>query len=752
MRLEYEIQATGLGQLKRVMRSVEQEQRSSAVRSANNYTRIWARQLAQLKRQMMAAQARGAGPRGALPARGESTAGTTTAMVVEKRTQSMRLQHIDQEGHKRIRMIKDTERIVQAGVRTTHRIKLRNIEREKAREIAAEAKKRVERTAFRGTMARAGLRGLGAGVGTVGRVGGGILALGGGFAATNAIQGQMALSAQASTLANQAGMPARKAEIAAVVQNVRGVAPEEAMRSLEQWQGLTGDLAAGMEILPQLAKVSIATGTDMADMTAMAGNALNALAVDIQDPTERLKALNDVMRTISAQGAVGAVEVANLATEMAGMAASAGQFAGGSAQSIKVMGAMAQMARRLGGASSAAEAITSLERFTTDLTSKSKALKNLGVDIWTPKGQGPKRIRAQQDVIVEILQKTQADPEKLGKIFGQYGIRAIRGYGQVYREAEARQKGTGAEAVRREFAGMLDIQTGEGVIQQRYQSRLEDADVRLMEVSKRFNEEIGTRLLPVLTELIPVFEKLIPTAADLATGFGKVASWTIENPFKAAGAVIAAKAAQSMAEAAIGEVVKKAIEGQISTAGKAGLVFSVAAATFMFGKSLIDFIFDAQGAGQSQAAVEGAQRGAEIAKAEVTMQRETRAARERGETVPPPMPAKTRDALVQTALATTQDIKATSDVATQGFWDTLKNTLLGTGPGFGEVREAQAKQAAGQEGAMQDVARIQELLAPVIDAQLKAAAAAQDAAQAQRASSMAPDAPKRNSPVLNRGT
>jgi len=771
MRLQYQIEATGIGQLKRVFRSVEQEQQASATRSANRYTRTWARTLAQVKREAMAAERSGRAPgapmAGRLPGQARGVAGS----AAERAGHQRRLRDIDAEGRRRIQTIKDAASVQRAHDATAHRAKLRNIEAEKHREVSVLTRRRIgrepgaERTAGRVTGFLG--RSVSGAVGDVARVGGGILALGGGFAGVNAVQSQLQLGAQASSLANQAGMPKRKGEILATAQGVKGVTAPDALAALEQWQGLTGDLAGGMKMLPQLAKVSIATGTDLADMTAAAGNALNTLALDIKDPTARMKALDSVMRTISAQGAVGAVEVKMLATEMAGLAASSQQFSGGAERSLKVMGAMAQTTRAIGGASSAAEAITSLERFASELSEKSVQFKALGVDVWT-KGPGPKKLRPQEEIVVEFLKKTKGDPEKLGKMFNERSIRAVRGYQQIYADAETKKKGGGEAAVRAEFSKYLNVQTGTQVIQERYQSRLEDPDIKLMEVTKSFNREVGTRLIPVLEEITPKLKDLIPAAADATQKIAEIGSWAVENPFHGVAAIIATKVGADLATAGIGAAVKKSIEGlitgQMSMMGKLGAI-TVAGATFYFaGRSLIDFIFDAKDRGTSGAAVEGAQRGADIANAQVDIQRrrrEWRSGIESGAisagtpepTAVSPVAAKS---LLEGATGTVEGLKSTNAAATQGLWETLKNSILGTGPGFLDVREAQAKQGGNQQ-ALADLAKMQELLRPVIEAQLRAAQEAQAAAQAQRAAvaggggTPGADSPKRNSPIVNRG-
>jgi len=518
---------------------------------------------------------------------------------------------------------------------------------------AAARKDEASRARFRSRTAGSVTGAFGHAAGTVGRFAVGAGTILGGIGATAAVGSQMRLLGQASALANQAGMPGRKGEILNRVQDIRGVTAESGMGALEGWQTLTGELNTGLSMLPQLAKTALATGSDLTELTQAAGNAFNTLGQDITDPVAKMAALDNVMRTIAAQGAIGAVELKDLAREMAGMAATAAQFAGGTERSIQVMGAMAQVARSKGGAGSAAEAITSLERFASDLVEKSSTLKAMGINVWTPKGQGPKKLRRQEDIMVDILTKTSGDPEKIAKVFGIYGKRAVGGFGRIYQEAEAKKPGAGAEAVRAEFNRFLDVRTGEKAIQERYQSRLEDPDIKAAEALKEFNKQVGTQLLPVITKMIPEFTKLIPLFTSAAEGVAKFVGWVAENPYKGLGVIISGLVAKDLAAAGIGAMAKAAIEVALTTSlgggllgkgataaapglfsvggagtaaggmskgaaalGTVGLSIAVGTATFAITSAVINGAFSLKEEEERKAGVEEGQRGTLISEAE----------------------------------------------------------------------------------------------------------------------------------------
>jgi hypothetical protein len=255
--------------------------------------------------------------------------------------------------------------------------------------------------------------------------------------------------------------------------------------------------------------------------------------------------------------------------------------------------------------------------------------------------------------MVDILTKTAGDPEKIAKVFGVYGKRAVGGFGRIYQEAEAKQKGTGTEAVKAEFNRFLDVRTGSKAIQERYQSRLEDPDIKAAEALKAFNKQVGTQLLPVITKMIPEFTKLIPLFTSAAEGVAKFAAWVAENPYKGLGVIIGGLVAKDLAGAMIGATAKAAIEvaltsslggsllGKSATAaapglfsvggartatggmskgaaalGTVGLAIAVGTATFSITSAIIDAHAASIETGQRKSALAEGARGSLISEAE----------------------------------------------------------------------------------------------------------------------------------------
>ncbi len=133
------------------------------------------------------------------------------------------------------------------------------------------------------------------------------------------------------------------------------------MDGLEKFTGKTGDLKTGRDIMETMAIYSKATGSSMEDFMDAAGDVSNQLG----DVENKGKAVSDLMRAFAGQGKLGAVEIKNLAVQMAKIGAASIRFEGGKAGAITQMGVLAQMARAKGGAFSAANAATSVGAFAT---------------------------------------------------------------------------------------------------------------------------------------------------------------------------------------------------------------------------------------------------------------------------------------------------------------------------------------------------------------------------------------------------
>lgn len=499
-------------------------------------------------------------------------------------------------------------------------IKRARAEEQRAAVMALRDRQRFART----TAGRIGSS-VGGALRGVGVMGGAALSIGGGFAAAGAVRAQVSEQARASDLANQAKRPELKGQLLKESRQIEGFTGMEALNAAGAFVDLTGNLDIARKMLPELSRLALATGTSFDDLAAAAGNAFIPLSDKIKDPQKQLEALMSTMQAIAGQGQVGAVEIKDLATEMAGLAATTNLIKGDPAELLKTVGAMAQAARQRGGASSAAEAVTSVVRFMDDLVSKEKGFQAGGIQTFADNGKNRTQLRAPEDVMVDMLKKTGGDLGKISELFGVRGRRAVAGFAPLYsreqataaleskdlpaKERRALKKRLksgefGEKAVRAEFKRLLDAELSKGDIARQSKSRLEDEDLKMKEAMKAFNTQVGTRMVPLITKLLPKFEAMIPLMADLAEGFVNLVSWFADNPMEGLGALVLAKVGADLASAGIGEAVKRTIAGSLGApggvggggpgggklaAGGLGLGLGLATATFIVANGVINF-------------------------------------------------------------------------------------------------------------------------------------------------------------------
>jgi len=792
VRLEYNIQTTGLGQLKRVLRSVEQEQTASNRRAVNASTRLWATHLARIRREMATLQGRGVG-------RGGSTAAAKGNLVTEQRARlrgvaaeqasriaAAKAEADAQKAHQRtvrqfarkgnqrkLREIAREERAAVTAAKTEareqarnenyrHRLRLRNIEREKAREISAMARARAAEQR-RGAARMAGVgtgitRSVGGAALGVGRTVAGLGALGGGFAAFGAVRNQMQVGAAASALANKAlGTPGetrtREQIRGDVIKQSRtlgassGLGATGIIAALDKFTAISGRLGMGQKLAPFMADIADATGADIGDVGRTAGQITQAMMARGMEEPEALKETKEIMTSMMAQAKVGSIEFADLATNMGKVMSSTAAFDGNVSELATTMGAVAQLAIA-GAASSPEEAMTAILRFRDDMIKNAGRFQKQGVDVFADKEKT--RLKSPEQIMFDMLEKTGGSLPKVGKLFGIRAQKAVTPFQALYTAKGGGEAGLQAVKDLLENAKaaipMSEVATSAAF-------RRRDEDKQLAMVVEKFNAAVGSELLPVLTRLIPKFADLVPKIADATKAVAGMASWAVENPLKGIGAIILAKVTADIAAAQLGSAVSKGVGSLLQRAPMGSLAIASAAFAVTTGTIAIETLVEGKEKGQRQAAVNEARRGAAIANATVALQRSQRAGG-----VMSLVPEKS--ALLTTAESTVERTKRVNEVATQGFFETLWNSVTG-GAGFEAVAQAQEEQKSSQ-AAINDTAEMLALLSTLNDSQQEAiseqkanTAAQRETAEAVRKlappSGSGADSPRRNSPILNRG-
>lgn len=383
-----------------------------------------------------------------------------------------------------------------------------------------------------------------------------------------------------------------------------GFDPEKVLEGLAKFVAKTGDLKTGRDMLADLAKLSSATGSELDDMVDAAGDVSNALG----EVPNKGKVVESVMRAIAGQGKVGAVEMKDLAVQMAKLGAAAGAFEGDPAKNVETMGILAQMSRARGGSASATQAATSVASMVNILKTPArvKAFKEAGLsdsDLYNDKGL----LRDPLEIMKKSFLAAGTDPTALKKMWANTGgARAVEGFATVFRQAGGGQKGI--DAVNAEIDRLRKASMSAAAVEEANAARMETNAAKIEQFNAKLTE-IGAR---VAGKVLPQLEKLGPHVLSAVDGLGRLVAWVAENPLKSAfallGASIARAGAETVIRAGIESLIKKAAEGGVGgAAGKglsaAGSALTIAAAAVTIeqvGELIIDKVLDSSNSAEDK--------------------------------------------------------------------------------------------------------------------------------------------------------
>lgn len=267
-------------------------------------------------------------------------------------------------------------------------------------------------------------------------------------------------AAMRATLSGQAakGKVATGADVAESMQAIRAAGDATASSytdmatALENFTSKSSDLAGGKTILADLGKVAKASGVDLSDLALGAGAisaSMEGYGDSASEAARKSKDLMMMVRMLAKQGAMGSVEIKDLATYMPRLAASAGKFSGNYADNLGELGAVAQMAMK-GGRSTAAEATNRSQALARDLSKRSnlKYLSDAGIDPFADKGRT--KLRSVSDIVTAVYAKTKGDQAQISSLFrNEMSRSAINAFSGVYQEAGGGE--AGLKAIRDTF-------------------------------------------------------------------------------------------------------------------------------------------------------------------------------------------------------------------------------------------------------------------------------------------------------------
>jgi hypothetical protein len=321
----------------------------------------------------------------------------------------------------------------------------------------------------------------------------------------------------AGYMSGEAGPNGQRQDPHAIVDQMRAVAtasamdPEKAMEGLQKFVAKTGDLQTGRDVMAEMAKLSRASGASMEDMVDAAGDVSNGLG-DVPNKAEKIK---EVMAAMAGQGKLGAVEIKDLATQMAKLQAAAGMITGSSTRNMSDMGVLTQMARAKGGASSATQAATSVGSFmsTFDKGARLDKFDKYGVKVKADDGMNRRGI----DIIKDALAATGGDDRKMSEMFASEGTKKVtRGWTKTYREAGGGK--AGLEAVTAEFEKLSAATMNQTEVNDSFAASMNTTEAKV----QVFNNQMAATADEVRSNLMPALVSLAPMITSAAQGIAEV--------------------------------------------------------------------------------------------------------------------------------------------------------------------------------------------------------------------------------------
>lgn len=383
---------------------------------------------------------------------------------------------------------------------------------------------------------------------------------------------QMELQKRTTALSNQGyqnGQPGaadKRVNPAALEADIRGVGKEfgfaydEVSAAMTKFVDISGNLDQARAVMGGLARLSNATGTELHDMAAAGAAVAVQLDRAMGDDTQgKATALQSIMRTFAGQGKLGAVEMKDLAVQMAKIAVVAPRFAGNIEDVFADVGVLAQESRKAGGSASASQAATSIARF-ADLMVNPKTQKAFTKQM-TAEGMAPEtlfadkeqtKLRPVEELILTSLAATKGSLPKMQGLFKNVmANRAIEGFAGVYNKTQGTQQEK-LQAVHQEYQSLKNAALTE--------AREREDNARVMETAAKKAQVFQDKLQDVVGEMadkvIPAFEKLAPVALEVMTGFTHMMGFLAENPL----AILPVALAAAVAKAGVEQALRVGIE------------------------------------------------------------------------------------------------------------------------------------------------------------------------------------------------
>jgi hypothetical protein len=438
-------------------------------------------------------------------------------------------------------------------------------EKKKGRELESELKRQSEarRRAIASGINGVG-RSVGRAVGTVARLGGAVSAFAGGFTVADSVSGQVRAEKAAALFSNSAADPNNTVSTKDALARANelskryGIDSSDILEGMHSFTAKTGDAKGAMGLADLVSKISIAEGVGSKDLMGAAGM-IKAQNENISD--DQLKRM---LLDMVGMGKKGSVEIGDMAASAAKATATAGFYEGDQTDNQRKLLGFAQIAMKATG--SPEEAATAVANLSSDIVKHKSNFEALGLHAFNKDG----KIRDINELIADSVVATGGRADKLHELYGERGGRPVAVLGQVFQNAEAKQKGSGGAAVRAYQSAIQDATITMEQLEKEFGKTSEKVGQRLNVALETLKVTVGEQLLPEFMKLLPTLENLVPKVAELMTTFVNIIDYLGNNPFKAAFLGLGAVVTESIVSQLGGQLISKGIEKSLMALGASG--------------------------------------------------------------------------------------------------------------------------------------------------------------------------------------
>ena len=481
---------------------------------------------------------------------------------------------------------KQKEKIQEQTTRALARLvseEVRDVEVAEKRKAQAVARTAAEERTMRQRYGRAAgrnvLSGVGGMIGTASSMLGMGLAVGGGFAVTDAVRKEMSFSKEVAATSNMAYIPGTttRAEVAPEVisamakktQGLTNIDKSEVAEGIKRYvglssdfQGLAGKTSTGKTGLEELSMLSKASGTGLTTLMEAAAS------IKVANPGMDAESLIGTMRATLGAGKKGSLPLDVMAQFVGEAQSGAGSFtgsetSGGLAKNQASLIGLVQLAGTMTGGN-AARAAMAVKDFSGDIMREGIKSKLMTAKDIYEGGDPHKGLLAPSQLLENVFKKTEGRADLEQKIMGQRSMPLMGALNLAYKQAEAVKAGSGIEAVHNRVAEFTNVSYSPADMMKEFAQVMATDGERIDKSFKMIEEVIEGRAAPFIEKFAKALEEHQDDIEAFLNALAGVADFMVSHPWQALFMLLEAEMVAAIVKAGIAVAIKDAFAGNLA--------------------------------------------------------------------------------------------------------------------------------------------------------------------------------------------